>query len=223
MIIFSHVTQQYVEGEQPVYEDFSEEIRDGEFVVLTGENGSGKTTFIRLVLKEVEPASGSIVVNGQEITTMDRRNIPFYRRKIGVIFQDFCLMQDLTVYDNLAAAIMATGGGGREAEKKIAHVLSMIGADHLHKRYPGELSGGEQQKICLARAVLNDPGILLADEPAGNLDPESSAELNRLLGLIHDQGTTVIMATHDMEAANAPGRRRIDLKKNNGGHTAKTI
>ena len=215
MISFSHVSKEYTteDGKTKVYEDFSEEIQDGEFVVLTGESGSGKTTFIKMLLKETEPQSGDITVDGQKLSGIKRSQIPYYRRSIGVIFQDFKLIQNESVYDNLVSAILATGGSYREAEAKIVNVLTMLGIDNLHKRYPREMSGGEQQKVCLARAIINNPKILLVDEPTGNLDPTSSEEINRLLEVINGQGVTVVMATHDHEAANREGRRRIDLDK----------
>ena len=213
MISFIDVTKSYEteEGRLCVYRHFSEEIADGEFVVLSGESGSGKTTLIKLLLKETEPESGTILVDGRDISRIPRRDIPFYRRGIGVIFQDFKLIQSESVYDNLVSAILATGGSHREAESKIVNVLTMLGIDSLHKRYPREMSGGEQQKVCLARAIINNPKILLVDEPTGNLDPNSSTEINRLLDVVNGQGITVVMATHDINAALKEGRRRIDL------------
>ncbi len=213
MITFDHVKKEYKSENEVtrVYENFNETIEDGEFVVLTGESGCGKTTLIKMLLKEVEPQDGKIMVDGKDITRIERRKIPYYRRGIGVLFQDFRLIQNLTVYDNLVSAIIATGGSVREAEKKIVNVLTMLGIDNLHKRYPRELSGGEQQKVCLARAIINNPKILLVDEPTGNLDPTSSEEINRLLEIINEQGVTVIMATHDIDAALRRGRRRINL------------
>ncbi len=215
MITFSHVNMEYVteDGKVCVYKDFSEEIADGEFVVLTGESGSGKTTLIKMLLKEVEPQSGTIIVDGQDLSKIPRGRIPYYRRGIGVIFQDFKLIQNKSVYDNLVAAILATGGSHREAEQKIVNVLTMLGIDTLHKRYPREMSGGEQQKVCLARAIINNPKILLVDEPTGNLDPNASIELNKLFDVVNGQGITVVMATHDLQAACAEGRRIIDLDK----------
>ena len=213
MISFSHVTKKYEseDGKVLVYEDFSEEIGKGEFVVLTGESGSGKTTLIKMLLKETEPDSGTIFVDGKDISKISRKDVPFYRRGIGVLFQDFRLIQESSVYDNLMSAILATGGSYKEAEKKIVDVLTMLGIDSLHKRYPKQMSGGEQQKVCLARAIINNPGILLVDEPTGNLDPTSSAEINRLLDVVNAQGITIVMATHDISAAEKEGRRRIDL------------
>ncbi|MBQ9590477.1 MAG: ATP-binding cassette domain-containing protein [Butyrivibrio sp.] len=213
MITFNHVSKEYKteDSVSKVYEDFNEEIEDGEFVVLTGESGSGKTTLIKMLLKETEPQSGSIIVDGQDISKLQRKQIPYYRRGIGVLFQDFRLIQNESVYDNLVNTILATGGSIKDAEKKIVNVLTMLGIDYLHKRYPREISGGEQQKVCLARAIINNPKLLLVDEPTGNLDPDASEEINRLLEVIHDQGITIVMATHDQDAATRKGRRHIDL------------
>ncbi len=213
MISFSHVTKEYEteDGIVSVYEDFTEEIADGEFVILTGESGSGKTTLLKMLLKETEPDRGVIIVDGKNISDIKRKDIPYYRRGIGVIFQDFRLIQNESVYDNLVAAILATGGHARDAEQKIVNVLTMLGIDSLHKRYPREMSGGEQQKVCLARAIINNPKILLVDEPTGNLDPASSAEIMRLLDVVNAQGITVVMATHDVAAIESSGKRRIDL------------
>lgn len=213
MITFEHISHRYVteEGETVVYNDFNAEIEDGEFIVLTGRSGSGKTTLLKMLLKEIEPAEGVIRVDGQDLSGIRRRNIPYYRRGIGVLFQDFRLIPDINVYDNLYTSILATGGSARDAENKISHVLSMLGIDRLHKRFPREMSGGEQQKVCLARAVINHPKILLVDEPTGNLDPVSSAEIVQLLDIIHRQGVTVIMATHDLSVCDSDSRRRIDL------------
>ena len=219
MITFSHINHSYEDedGALVVYDDFSAEIADDEFIVLTGASGSGKTTLLKMLLKEIEPTSGDICVDGVNLRSIPRRKVPYYRRDIGVLFQDFRLIPDVNVYDNLAAAILATGGSSRDAEAKITHVLTMLGIDHLHKRYPREMSGGEQQKVCLARAVINHPKLLLVDEPTGNLDPVSTSEIMRLLDIIHAQKITIIMATHDLSAADAGNRRRIDLDQLTGG------
>lgn len=213
MIVFDNVTKKYeIEDDVlTVYQDFSETIADGEFVVVTGKSGSGKTTMLQMLLKDTEPQDGEILVDGKLLSTMSKGQIPFYRRSIGVVFQDSKLIPDLSVYDNLYVSIIATGGAGKDAAKKIANVLTMLGIDQLHRRLPIQLSGGEQQKVCLARAIINNPKILLVDEPTGNLDPTSSAEINRLLQVINNQGITVLMATHDLKAALSKGRRIIDL------------
>ncbi len=213
MITISHIKYSYEDeiGDLVVYDDFSADIEDNEFIVLTGSSGSGKTTLLRMLLKEIEPVSGDIIIDGVNLKNIPRRKIPFYRREIGVLFQDFKLIPDLNVYDNLHTAILATGGSAKDAEAKITHVLTMLGIDHLHKRFPREMSGGEQQKVCLARAVINHPKLLLVDEPTGNLDPVSTQEILRLLDIIHDQKITIIMATHDLSALDSDHRRRIDL------------
>lgn len=213
MITFEHISHRYVtdEGETVVYEDFNAVIEDGEFIVLTGRSGSGKTTLLKMLLKETEPERGTIRVDGQDIAGIKRRDIPYYRRGIGVLFQDFRLIPDINVYDNLYTSILATGGSGKDAENKITYILRLLGIDHLHRRFPREMSGGEQQKVCLARAMINHPKILLVDEPTGNLDPVSSVEIVHMLDIIHDQGVTVVMATHDLSVCESDKRRRIDL------------
>ncbi len=213
MIRFQNVFKVYQTDEGPltVYRNFTEEIEDGEFVVITGESGAGKTTLLKMLLKETEPQRGEIIVDGQRLSSINKDKIPFYRRSIGVVFQDFKLIQDLSVFDNLYVSILATGGSGKDAVNKITNVLTMLEIDHLHKRFPKEMSGGEQQKVCLARAIINNPKILLVDEPTGNLDPAASIEINRLLQVINDQGITVVMATHDMLALGSKNRRRINL------------
>lgn len=217
MISFSNICKEYITEDRrvSVYDNFSEVIQDGEFIVLTGESGSGKTTLLKMLLKETDPDSGRIIVDGEDISRLKHRDIPYYRRKIGVVFQDFRLFQDMSVYDNLVASILATGGSAKEANKKIVDVLTMLGIDSLHKRLPKEMSGGQQQKVCLARAIINNPKFLLVDEPTGNLDPAQSAEIIRLLDIIHDHGITVIMATHDMSVLSVKNKRRISLDERN--------
>ena len=200
MIIFDRVSKKYDGEEKPVFTDLDLRIEDGEFVALMGRSGSGKTTLIRLLTKETEPSSGSITVDRYVLSDIKKSAIPSYRREIGVIFQDFRLFNEYTVYGNLELTLSLTGGNTGNAEEKIINVLTMMGIDHLHKRYPKELSGGEQQKVCMARAIINNPNVVLADEPTGNLDPGSSAEIAELLSIINSQGVTVVMATHDKDA-----------------------
>lgn len=212
MIDFVNVTKSY-DKEGPVFDGFSEHIEKGEFVLVTGVSGSGKSTLIKMLLKETEPDEGSITVDGRLLSGISRNDIPDYRKSIGVVFQDFRLFDDYSVYGNLEVVLSLTGGSMRDAESRITHILRLMGIDHLHKRFPRELSGGEKQKVCMARAILNSPSVLLADEPTGNLDPSSSAEIFRLMELIHRQGTTIVMATHDLSTADrlATSSRRIDL------------
>lgn len=182
----------------PVIDHLSADIKDGEFCVVTGDSGVGKSTLIRLLLKEMEPVSGHLEVFGEDIGKLRPAKIPSYRRKLGVIFQDFKLIEERNVYENLEIARMIYGWSLKATENKIMHVLSFLGIDELHARFPKELSGGEKQKICLARALLNDPRLLLADEPTANLDPAASRDFIRLMDLISRQGITVIMTTHDI-------------------------
>lgn len=198
MVSFSDVSFFYEGSDEPVLKDFSAVIEDGEFLVITGESGVGKTTIIRLLLKEAEPTKGEIFVLGRSLKKMRRSGIPAYRQKLGVVFQDFKLVNERNVYENLEIARRVYGWNSKDTEEKIRHVLVFLGIDRLHARYPEELSGGEKQKVCLARALLNDPKILLCDEPTANLDPAASREFVKLMNLIHRQGTTVIMTTHDL-------------------------
>ena len=213
MITLSHINHSYEteDGIIEVFNNLNAQIDDEEFVFLTGKSGSGKTTLIKMILNDITPISGDIIVDGQNLRNLSRKKKPYYRRNIGVLFQDFKLIQEVNIYDNLLAAILATGGSAKDAENKISYVLSMLSIDHLHKRFPKELSGGEQQKVCLARAVINHPKILLVDEPTGNLDPASSAEIMRLLDIIHRQKITIVMATHDQTVINNSNRRIINL------------
>ncbi len=213
MIDFSNVSKIYRETDGPVFEGFSEHIDRGEFVLVTGKSGSGKSTLIKMLLKETEPDSGDITVDGKLLSQIPASEIPAYRKGLGVVFQDFRLFDDYSVFGNLEVVLSLTGGSMRDAERRITHILRFLGIDRLHKRYPKELSGGEKQKVCMARALINDPAVLLADEPTGNLDPSSSADIFRLLELVHRQGTTVVMATHDLATAErlATTSRRIDL------------
>ncbi|MCR5251305.1 MAG: ATP-binding cassette domain-containing protein [Lachnospiraceae bacterium] len=199
MILFEDVGKCYAGSESFALRHFSEIVGDGEFLVLTGRSGIGKTTLLKLLTREEQLSEGRILVDGEDIGALPPSRVPFFRRKLGVIFQDFRLVADLSVYDNLSLARRIYGWGRKETDERILHVLAFLGIDRLHKRLPAELSGGEQQKVCLARAILNDPKLLLADEPSRNLDPRASRELLHLLELIHRQGVTVLLATHDLE------------------------
>lgn len=211
MIICRHVSKTYEDNHCTALQDVTLEIADGEFVLLTGNSGCGKTTLLRLLLKELEPTSGEIWVNERNLADVRPSEIPYYRRSLGVVFQDFKLFEKKTVYENIDIARIVAGGRKRDARIKIGSLLAMLGIQQLHKRYPSQLSGGEKQKVCLARAIVNHPTILLADEPTGNLDPRSSEEIMQLFGLIHRQGTTVIVATHDPESAEGLYDREIRL------------
>lgn len=189
------------------------EISKGEFVFLVGASGSGKSTFIRLLLREVEPTSGTIVVNGKDITHLKHKQVAAHRRRIGCVFQDFRLLKDRNVYENVAFAQKVVGIPNRLIGKNVYRILSLVGLGDKAKALPSELSGGEQQRVALARALVNEPPILLADEPTGNLDPKNSVEIMQLLEAINAQGTTVIVVTHNNEIVNMMQKRVITLDK----------
>lgn len=215
MIRFEQVTKWYEATDTLVFNDFNTVIQKGEFVLLTGETGVGKTTFIKLLLKETEVSSGRIRVLDQDVSAMTPKEIPYYRRKLGVVFQEFSLIRDKTAYENVEIARLLMGGNKKSNRTVIASLFSLLGITHLFKKYPYELSGGEQQKVCLARALVNYPAILLADEPTGNLSPGESRELMRLFDLAHRQGITVVVATHDKGSAEGLKYRELML----GGDT----
>lgn len=212
MIQFEEVTKWYEATNTLVFDRFSTVIQKGEFVLLTGESGVGKTTFIKLLLKETEVNSGRIRVLDQDISAMPQREIPYYRRKLGVVFQEFYLVQDETAYENVELARLIMGDRKKRNRTVITSLFSLLGITHLFKKYPRELSGGEQQKVCLARALVNYPSILLADEPTGNLSPGESRELMKLFDLVHRQGITVVVATHDKSSAEGLEYREIILE-----------
>lgn len=212
MIKIEGVSKSYGNG-APALNNLYLDIEDGEFVFVVGASGSGKSTFIKLLLKELNPTEGTIYVDEQNLSKMRSRGIAKYRRKIGVVFQDFRLLQDRDVYSNIAFAQRVIGASPREIKKNVARVLSLVGLAEKYRSNPNELSGGEQQRVALARALVNKPEILLADEPTGNLDPENSWEIMNLLDKIHKQGTTVIVVTHNMEIVEKMNKRVITMKK----------
>jgi cell division transport system ATP-binding protein len=182
-----------------------------EFVFLVGSTGSGKSTVMRLLIKELEPTEGSIRVAGRELSDIGRKRVPFYRRNIGVVFQDFKLLPHRTVYDNVAYALQVTGGTRREIRAKVPDILRLTGLSTKLHNYPDQLSGGEQQRVSIARAFVNHPPLLLADEPTGNLDPETSIDIMRLLYRINRTGTTILVATHDHAMVDKMRRRVLEL------------
>jgi cell division transport system ATP-binding protein len=194
-------------------ESVSLHIDKGEFVFLVGASGSGKSTFIRLLIKELEPDRGRIAVGGRDLGSLRRWKIPYLRRNIGCVFQDFKLLPNKTVADNVLYALQVTGNGDGPARRKVAEILSLVGLAHKATNYPDELSGGEQQRVSIAREFVNHPPLLIADEPTGNLDPETSAGIMQLLYRINKTGTTVIMATHDREMVDKMRRRVIALEQ----------
>ena len=188
-------------------------IEDGEFVFIMGRSGSGKSTLLKLLLKEVEPTSGKIVVNDMDLGKMPRRYVPKYRRRLGVVFQDFRLLKDKTVYENVAFAQRVIGVPTRTIKENVPEMLRMVGLSSKYKCYPKQLSGGEQQRVAIARALINKPAVLLADEPTGNLDPQNAMDIMMLLDEINRQGTTVIVVTHSREIVEMMKKRVITIEK----------
>ena len=214
MIELKEVTKEYSKGIAAL-NGINLKIDQGEFVFIVGDSGSGKSTLIRLLLKELEPTSGSITVMKKNLGKMRHKSIPFYRRKIGVVFQDFRLLQDRNVYENIAFALRVTETPTRILKTKVPAALSLVGLAQKYKSYPKELSGGEQQRVAIARAIVNEPSILLADEPTGNLDPANSWEIMKLLEEANNRGTTVIDVTHNHEIVNAMQKRVVTMQKGN--------
>ena len=212
MIVLDHVTMQYPTGTKAL-DDVTFHINKGEFVFIVGSSGSGKTTLIKLLLKEMNPTSGDISVEGKPYSKMKRKEIPMLRRKIGVVFQNFRLLKDRTVFENVAFAQQVVEKSMREIRRGVPAMLTMVGLAERYKQYPKELSGGEQQRVALARAIVNRPDIILADEPTGNLDPKNSMEIMRLLEDINKRGTTIVIVTHNKEIVNLMQKRVITLKK----------
>lgn len=184
----------------------------GEFVFVVGASGAGKSTFIKLLMKEIEPTKGSIIVNDTDITTLKRKQVPYYRRKIGMVFQDYRLIPTLSVYENVAFAMRIVEASYRDIKKRVPLVLSLVGLSDKYNDFPNQLSGGEQQRVALARAIVNNPSFLIADEPTGNLDPETAMEIVNLINDVNKAGTTVIMATHAEQIVNQMKKRVIAVE-----------
>ena len=212
MIEISKLTKTYEKSSRAL-KDVSLTIDDGEFVFITGRSGSGKSTLLRILLKEVEPTSGRVVVNDMDLGRMPRRYVPKYRRQLGVVFQDFRLLKDRNVYENVAVAQRVIGVSGRKIRESVPEMLRMVGLSSKYKSFPHQLSGGEQQRVAIARALINRPAILLADEPTGNLDPHNAMEIMGLLEEINRQGTTVVVVTHSSEIVNMMRKRVITIQR----------
>ena len=212
MIKLQHVSKAYAAG-IPALNDVNLEIEDGEFVFVVGDSGSGKSTLIKLLLKELEPTDGTIIIDGKELKSIKQKQIPKFRRNIGVVFQDFRLLKDRNVYDNIAFAQKVIGEPTSHIKRKVPQMLSMVGLEAKYRSYPKQLSGGEQQRVAIARALINKPSILLADEPTGNLDTNNAWEIMKLLEAINERGTTVIVVTHNMEIVKVMKKRVITIKK----------
>ena len=212
MIDLDRVSKSYEKG-QPAVDEISLHVDKGEFVFVVGESGSGKSTLIRLLLKELEPTKGIITVNGHVLNTMKHKAVSKYRREVGVVFQDFRLLNDRNVYENVAFAQHVIEEPGRIVKRRVPEVLRLVGLAEKYKSKPMQLSGGEQQRVAVARAIVNRPKILLADEPTGNLDPRNSYEIMKLLDEINQQGTTVLVVTHNKELVDQFHKRVITMRR----------
>jgi cell division transport system ATP-binding protein len=226
MVVFENVTKIY-EPDVAALRDVTFAIDKGEFVFVVGASGSGKTTVIRLVLKELEPTSGKIIVGGRELGRLKRSKVPLLRRNVGCVFQDFKLLPNRTAAENVAYALKVQGESGTSIRRKVPEVLNLVGLAHKMSSYPDELSGGEQQRVSIARAFVNHPPLLICDEPTGNLDPDTSVGIMQLLYRINRSGTTILMVTHDREMVDKMRRRVLALEdgklardERRGGYTS---
>ena len=210
MIRMTDVEMEYGNGTEAI-RGLSMDVQDGEFVFLVGPSGSGKSTLTKLLTGEVTPSAGRIMVNGFAVSSITDQKLPLMRRTLGVIFQDFRLIEKKTVYDNLAFVMRAVGASSREIRHRIPDVLKLVGQEDNAKRFPNELSGGEQQRVAIARALVNNPDTIIADEPTGNLDPERSWELMELLVRINELGTTVLVVTHEKDLVNQFSKRVVTI------------
>ena len=212
MIRLTDVVKEYPNGTHAL-NGLSMEIQDGEFVFMVGPSGSGKSTVIKLLIGEIEPSEGRVMVNGCSLRNIKEWQIPHMRRTVGVIFQDFRLIEHKNVYDNMVFAMRAVGAGPKEIKKRIPYCLNLVGLENKGRRLPSELSGGEQQRVAIARALLNNPSTIIADEPTGNLDPSRSLEIMRLLERINALGTTVLVVTHEKDLVNRFDKRVVMLER----------
>ena len=211
MVRMENVTKVYDSSGTVALDGVSLDIEEGEFVFLMGPSGSGKTTIVKLITGEIKASSGKVIVNDFDLTKIKRRKLPKMRRTLGVVFQDYRLIEDMSVYDNVAFAMRVVGAPGREIAKRVPYVLDLVGLEGRERRLPRELSGGEQQRVAIARALVNSPRMIVADEPTGNLDPVRSLELMLLLEKINEMGTTVVVVTHEKDLVDALGRRVITI------------
>ena len=208
MIEFTDVVKSYREGNDAL-KGINMQIEDGEFCFLVGPSGSGKSTIIKLITGELKPTSGTVHVNGYSLERIRKREIPYLRRTVGVVFQDFRLISKMTVYDNVAFAMRVIGAREREIKERVPYVLNLVGLSSKEHRHPGELSGGEQQRLAIARALINNPSTIIADEPTGNLDPQMSFEIMSLLQEINNLGTTMLVVTHAKDLVERFSKRTI--------------
>lgn len=211
MIEFQNVSKTYDNGTQAL-KDVSLNISKGEFVFIVGASGAGKSTFLKLIMREEIPNSGEIVIDGKKLSAVRRKEVPYLRRTMGIVFQDFRLIDKMTVYDNIAFAMHVIGASQRDVRKRVPYILSLVGLQAKAKSYPAELSGGEQQRVGLARALVNNPSMIIADEPTGNVDPALSFEIVDLLSEINRCGTTVLMVTHEHSLVRRFHRRVVEIR-----------
>ena len=210
MIQFTDVVKSYEQGNKAL-NGVSMQIEDGEFVFLIGPSGSGKSTIIKIITGELKPTSGAVHVNGYSLERIRKREIPYLRRTVGVVFQDFRLIEKMTVYENVAFAMRVVGAREKEIRERVPYVLELVGLENKMNRHPNEMSGGEQQRLAIARALVNNPSTIIADEPTGNLDPERSFEIMALLQEINNLGTTVLVVSHDQNLVELFGKRVIAI------------
>lgn len=211
MIELKGVSKTYDNGTVAL-KDINLTIQKGEFVFIVGASGAGKSTFLKLIIREEVPNAGEITVNGFKLSSMKKKDVPYFRRTMGIVFQDFRLIPKMTVFDNVAFAMRVTGATTRQIRKRVPYVLSQVGLTDKAHCLPKELSGGEQQRVGLARALVNNPDLLVADEPTGNIDPQLSFEIIELLNEINRKGTTILMVTHERDLANWFDRRTIEIR-----------
>ena len=212
MINFDNVSKQYKNSNTPALDGINLNIEQGEFVFLVGQSGSGKSSLLRLLLKEEKPSSGTVTVGGINVAKLPNRKVPAFRRTMGIVFQDFRLLPGKTVFDNVAFGMEVIGKSKKEIQQRIPAILELVGLEEKAHRLPSELSGGEQQRVALARAFVNKPKLLLADEPTGNLDPSTSVGIMKLLDRINRTGTTIVMATHDVAIVDQMRKRIVQME-----------
>ena len=213
MIDFEHVSKQYKKGTKPALEDINFHVDDGEFVFLLGHSGAGKSTLLKLILREETPTAGKVFVDGRDVARMRRHQIPYLRRQMGIIFQDFRLIPSMTVYENIAFAMHVTNIGSKQIKERVNYMLELVHLEDKAKMYPEFLSGGEQQRVAVARALAHAPKLVIADEPTGNIDPELSLEMMELLERVSEMGITVLVVTHEHELVHRFHQRVVTLKE----------
>lgn len=212
MLLMNEVSKIYETGSVAL-QDVNIHIEHGEFVFIVGPSGAGKSTLFKMLFREVQPTSGEIFINGTNILNLDDKEVPFLRRQLGIVFQDYRLLPDRTVYENVAFAMQVIEAPRRKINRRVLNVLELVGLGDRADAYPSQLSGGEQQRIAIARAIVNDPLLVIADEPTGNLDPETSWDIMEIFKEINNSGTTIIMATHDKDIVDAMGKRVVAIEK----------